>query len=108
VNRSMAVSAGLLACAVAGGCDAAGTKTAGESMPIPPRDGTGFVCDASMLSDLFGKTVTSELGKDAMRRSNSQSLRWIRPGTMVTMDFREDRLNIELDAANLVVRSRCG
>lgn len=104
MNQSIGAITGLLACVTAGGCAAGSTSTPA----IPPRDGTGFVCDASMLGDLVGKTATSELGTDAIKRSNARSLRWIRPGTMVTMDFREDRLNIELDAANKVVKSHCG
>ena len=30
------------------------------------------------------------------------------PGAALTMDFREDRVNVELDAADRVVRIYCG
>ena len=70
--------------------------------------GDGYQCDASMLGDLVGKPATAELGQDALQRSNSRTLRWIQPGTAVTMDFRQDRLNIKLDEQNVVTGTNCG
>jgi hypothetical protein len=35
-------------------------------------------------------------------------VRIVRPGEAVTMDYREDRLTLELDAAGKVVSARCG
>ena len=35
-------------------------------------------------------------------------LRLINPGEAVTMDFRADRLNVELDATGTIQRVRCG
>ncbi len=37
-----------------------------------------------------------------------QPRRIIRPGEAVTMDYREDRTNIELDGNDRVVRVYCG
>jgi hypothetical protein len=34
-------------------------------------------------------------------------VRHIRPGTQVTMDFRADRLNIDIDAAEKITDFRC-
>jgi len=69
----------------------------------PPR-----FCDTSGLDDLVGKAGTSQLGVDALRRSQSGTVRWVRPGGMVTMDFRHDRLNIVMDAKNVVTGFKCG
>ncbi len=44
----------------------------------------------------------------ALRLSGSRDARWISPGMAVTMDFREDRLNFELDAQGKIVRAFCG
>ena len=41
-------------------------------------------------------------------QSNSAMVRVIGPDDMVTMDHREDRLNLHLDAQNSIVRVHCG
>lgn len=38
----------------------------------------------------------------------TQPVRFIRPGDVVTMDFREDRLNFDIDAGEVVTRAYCG
>jgi len=72
-----------------------------------PEAGAGK-CDAARAQALIGRTATTELGGEALRLTGAKALRWIQPGTMVTMDFRTDRLNIELDAQNRVTKIRCG
>ena len=75
---------------------------------IPVHGGTGQACNAGRAQSLVGREATSELGAEALRLTGAGALRWIPPGAMVTMDYREDRLNIELDARNRVTRLRCG
>jgi len=65
-------------------------------------------CSADGLGNLVGRERTSELGAEALRRSGARQLRWIRPGDAVTMDYRQDRLNIHLDAQGRVERFQCG
>lgn len=65
-------------------------------------------CDASDANALVGQPATSELGSEALQRTGARSVRWIRPGDAVTMDYRPDRLNIKLDAANRVTGFSCG
>ena len=75
----------------------------------PPREvGASGECNAEGLDNLIGRARTEELGAEALRRSGARALRWIRPGDAVTMDFRQDRLNISLDAQNRVERLHCG
>ena len=73
-----------------------------------PDPGTGYTCNTEDLGDLVGRAASSELGTEALRRSGSRGLRWIRPGDAVTMDYRQDRLNIHLDGRNRVERFACG
>lgn len=79
---------------------------------VPPEEGSGSGngrrCNAEALASLVSRAGTAELGAEAQRRSNARALRWIRPGDAVTMDYREDRLNIELDAEGKVTRLNCG
>ena len=73
-----------------------------------PNGRPGDRCDASSLGDLVGRAVSQELGAEALRRSGSRILRWIRPGDVVTMDYSEQRLNIHLDGQNRVDHFACG
>ena len=81
---------------------------------VPPDDsavepgGGSYRCNAEPLADLVGRPASQELGAEALRRSGARSLRWIRPGDMVTMDYSESRLNIHLDGQGRVERFNCG
>lgn len=80
-----------------------GAAPAQTAPSVPPR-----YCDAKGLDDLVGTPATSEIGTQALRRSHAGTMRWIRPGAMVTMDFRNDRLNITTDKRNVVTGFKCG
>lgn len=73
----------------------------------PPVMGGGS-CNAGAVQNLVGRAATTELGTTARDRSGARAVRWIRPGDAVTMDYREDRLNIHLDANGRVARIACG
>jgi len=60
-------------------------------------------CDADMLGYLIGQSI-NEVDVDTL----PQPLRIIRPGMAVTMDYRADRTNIDLDDADRIVRVHCG
>ena len=75
---------------------------------VPEKGASGHVCNAARVQDLVGRPAGTELGADALRRSGARTLRWLRPGDVVTMEYRADRLNIHLDAQNRVSRLVCG
>lgn len=75
---------------------------------VPVHGETGRTCNAEPAQGLIGRVATQELGGEAMRLSGAGALRWIPKDGMVTMDYREDRLNIELDGENRVTKIRCG
>jgi hypothetical protein len=81
---------------------AAGCATA------PAEVGGSGKCDAARAQKLVGRIRSAELGAEALRLSGAKALRWIAPGTMVTMDYREDRLNLRIDPKNKVVKVDCG
>jgi len=59
-------------------------------------------CGADKLQDMLGRPL-SELSLPADRM-----VRVIRPGEAVTMDYFPERLDIELDDQDTVIRVRCG
>jgi hypothetical protein len=68
----------------------------------------GGSCNAAPAQKLVGRAKSSAAGGQARRLSGAAAVRWIPEGTMVTMEFREDRLNIHLDRRNKIVRINCG
>ncbi len=72
-----------------------------------PSAGTGS-CNAEPVAWAVGREATAEVVERARRESGSATVRVIPPGQMVTMDYREDRLNVDTDARNAITRVRCG
>ena len=96
--------AALLLLAVACTMTAEGEPPAGGSA----EPAAGQDCNVEGLHDLVGRPATAELGAEALRRSHARTMRWIRPGDVVTMDYSPQRLNINLDAQGRVERFTCG
>ena len=78
--------------------------------PQPPvvGSGSGYVCHAFPERDFVGRVASSEVGAELLRASGANVIRWVQPGMMVTMDYREDRLTVRLDASNRIVSASCG
>ena len=81
---------------------------AAPEMDDGPERYPGGGCEASKAQALVGQPASSELAAKAQQLSGATAVRWLKPGQMVTMEYRADRLNIELDEQNLVVAIRCG
>ena len=65
-------------------------------------------CRNDALAQFVGRPSTAALGSEMLAVSGARALRWVAKGMMVTMDFRDDRLTVYLDAANNVERASCG
>lgn len=68
--------------------------------PAPPVEDS---CQMAQYSGLVGKPIT-EPGVPA----EGAGVRHIGPNTQVTMDYRPDRLNIDIDANGVITGFRCG
>ena len=75
---------------------------------VPVYGSTGRACNAARAQSLIGRPASAALGAEALRLSGAGMMRWLQPGVIVTMEYREDRLNIDLDANNRVRGIRCG
>jgi polyisoprenoid-binding protein YceI len=66
------------------------------------------LCNRAAASEAIGRKDTPALRAEVARKVRHGRIRWLPPGTVVTQDFREDRLNVDIDAGGVVVRVRCG
>ena len=76
----------------------------------PPASGEeeAMTCDATNMAWANGKLADEALVTKIRLDTGSKAVRVIKPGMMVTMDYREDRVNIDVDAENRVTNVRCG
>ena len=89
----------LVACTTPAPPPATGTVPAG-----PPAS----ACNAQGAQFAVGKTAGASVVEEARQRSGSYMARVLRPGQMVTMEFNAQRLNLDVNAAGVVTRVRCG
>jgi hypothetical protein len=99
--------AGLIGLGLGLGLLAAGCMPAGEEVEKAGED-PRFTCDATKVQSMVGQMASQKMGGEAVRASGARTMRWIEPDSAYTMDFREDRLNIHLDAQNRVTKINCG
>ena len=92
-------------------------SSSSEAAPATPADTaapatTGDMaaqCNAAAAQSFVGKEATEATVADAQRAAGAKGdVRVIKPGQAVTMDYRADRLNVEVDARNAIVRITCG
>ena len=77
--------------------------------PVAPLPGVpSGKCSTAALSEFIGKPATVDLANQALKRAGASVARAIGPNEAVTMEYREGRLNIHLDANNLVDHFTCG
>ena len=90
------------------GALAALAACAGGAPERVPHHGAIGECSAEAAQGLIGREATSELAAEALRLTGLRSARWLRPGQVVTMEYRADRLDISLDEGGRVARITCG
>ena len=83
-------------------CAAKPMRTGG---PLPPQV---QACNADVVQDAVGQGATAERIEAIRVRSGSKVVRVLRPGQMMTMDFRGDRVDIHVDAQDVIVSVSCG
>ena len=75
----------------------------------PPADGALVeTCRIDDLAQFSGQPKSAELEARMREVSGAPEVRWVPKGGVVTMDFRGDRLTVQLDANNRVETARCG
>lgn len=74
----------------------------------PPTAVDAAACDAVQAQWLVGKIPTEAEVEQARTDAGAQSVRSLKPGQMVTMEFNATRLNLDVDDTGAVVGARCG
>lgn len=75
--------------------------------PAAPDPLTG-PCRTDALAPMVGRAWSDSLRAEVLRLSGARAARVIRPGDMVSMDFRSDRLNVHLTGEGRIERFDCG
>lgn len=84
------------------------TACTATSLPMSdPNPPLGCNADAAK-PNAIGKVATTDVVDRARRDAGAQMARVLKPGQMVTMEYREGRLNIDVDEANVITNLRCG
>ncbi len=104
---SRLIVAGLAALAAACAPSEGPAYQTGQREPISLRDDDDL-CGQSLVQNFLGLRANDALRAEIATRSEARSIRWIEPGMAVTMDFRADRLNGELDQDGVILSLRCG
>ena len=86
-------------------CTSVGSLQPAEAGPTVKGDGR---CDAAPVSWAVGQKGDEQVMKKVWQQSGAGLIRPITSGQAVTMDFRHDRINVHLDAGNIITRLDCG
>ncbi|MCU1203600.1 hypothetical protein JAK25_06855 [Stenotrophomonas maltophilia] len=99
----------LLAILPLAACSHAGGSTALDAAPAPaPVADAAHECRPEALEAFTGKTADEATIKKLVAASGARGARVVKPGMAVTMDFRQDRVTVQVDAQNRIERASCG
>jgi len=84
------------------------TLAACASQPATDAVASGGTCNAEPAQSYVGKPASDANVQAAFKASGAKTMRSIKPGQAVTMDYREDRLNVSQDASGNIERISCG
>lgn len=94
--------------AVLCGCAALESRPLDAAPSTPPASAARRSCNTEGAKGVVGRAYDAALGTELLRRTGADRIRVVRPGQMVTMEFDERRLTVELDARDRVASVRCG
>lgn len=75
--------------------------------PGAPSDTAGQ-CDASQAQSVIGQQASEAVLAQARTAAGAGTVRALKPDDVVTMEYRDDRLNVMVDDAGIVTAVRCG
>ena len=94
-----AVLAGILA--------ACSAQTPPAQNATPPTAAMEPSCGADQLGGYIGRKASDDVIAAITASRGDKPVRVLQPDSMVTMDYRPDRLNIDVDAKGIITGLRC-
>jgi hypothetical protein len=79
-----------------------------QAPPAPPPAAEAGKCDAAPVQGYVGSHASGPVVEKIVAESGARSARVIRPGMAVTMDYREDRVNVRVDDEGRIASIACG
>ncbi len=79
-----------------------------STVPAEGTESVGGACKNEGLSSFVGQDATEATGSELLKQSGANALRWVPKDSMVTMEFRADRVTAYLEANNMIERVSCG
>lgn len=99
MRKSLALAPALLAACAANSSSGA----------IPVHGVTpGHKCQSNGTDRFIGQAGSKANGAAIKRATKAAVLRWAPPNTMLTMDYREDRVTVWFDENKKITKIRCG
>ena len=92
---------------VVAACTSQPTAAGGDASPAPSPD-MAQSCNADAVRGAVGKVATPDVVEQARRDAGAAIARVLKPGQVVTMEYRGDRLDVDVDDGNVVTNVRCG
>ncbi len=65
-------------------------------------------CSVDNLQGMLGQDASAELIEQIQQQANAKTLRVLAPGDAATMDYNPQRLNIDIDESEVIIRLTCG
>ena len=93
---------------LAGSCAAVFALTCAAAAQLSAAGGLSASCRVAAAHFVLGATYSDALARRARRRAGAREVRKIEPGRAYTMDFRADRLNLDVDRRGRIRAVRCG
>lgn len=110
MSRLVLPFAAILSVSVAA-CASTASSGATASASTPPTTSAPTEvpgCNADAARSAVGQVASAEVAEKARMAAGAQIARTLKPGQMVTMEYHASRLNIDVDANNVVTNVRCG
>ncbi|MGB4075352.1 I78 family peptidase inhibitor [Pseudomonas sp.] len=79
-----------------------------SSQPAQPAAEITGECNVDNLQDMLGQNASAELIEQLQQQANAKTLRVLAPGDAATMDYNPQRLNIDIDESEVIIRLTCG
>lgn len=92
---------GLLLLVALTGCGSRDTAS-GQAAELPSE------CNADAVQNMRGQFASAETVEQTRLKAGAEKVRVLAPGDRATMDFNPQRLNIDIDEAEMIQRLSCG